>query len=91
MRGLAKGKLGGSPKQIARELRAFSRGARILSSNRPRLIEEHPKEWIGIYDGKVSATAKSFKTLIAKMRKRGLPPNDAIIRYIDTRERFLVL
>jgi hypothetical protein len=91
MRRLAKGKLGAAPKQIAKELRAFSRAARVLSSDRPRLIEQHPKEWVGIYDGKVGASAKSLKALLAALRKRGLPPSGAIIRYIDTNEGFLVL
>ena len=83
--------LGATPRQIDRELRAFSRAARLLSSDHPRLIEEHPKEWVGLYDGKVRATAKSFNALLAKLRKQGLPPNEAIIRYIDTSGRKLIL
>ena len=83
--------LGATPKQIDRELRTFSRAARILSSDHPRLIEKHPKEWVGLYDGKISATAKTFNALIAKLKKRGLSPNDAIIRYIDTSGRMLIL
>jgi hypothetical protein len=83
--------LGATPKQIDAELRSFSRAARRLSSNRPRLIERHPKEWVGLYDGKVGATAKSLRELVTKLKKRGLSPNDAIIRYIDTSERLLIL
>jgi hypothetical protein len=83
--------LGASPKQIDRELRRFSRAARLLSSDHPRLIEKHPKEWVGLYDGEVSATAKSFRALVTKLKKRGLSPNDAIIRYIDTSGRMLIL
>ena len=83
--------LGATPKQIDRELRAFSRAARVLSSNRPRLIDQHPKEWVGVYDGKVGASAKSLKALVAKLKKRGLSPNETIIRYIDTSERLLIL
>lgn len=88
---LNKKAIGATPKQIDRELRTFSRAARILSSDHPRLIEEHPKEWVGLYDGKVSATAKTFNALIAKLKKRGLSPNEAIIRYIDTSGRLLIL
>jgi hypothetical protein len=83
--------LGATPKQIDRELRTFSRAARVLSSDRPRLIDQHPKEWVGLYDGKVSATAKSFRGLVAKLKKCGLSPNDTIIRYIDTSDRLLIL
>ncbi len=80
--------LGATPQQIDRELRGFSRAARVLSSNRPRLIEKHPKEWVGVHDGKVSATAKSFRALVTKLKKQGISPSDTIIRYIDTSERF---
>jgi hypothetical protein len=88
---LNKKMLGATPKQIDRELRAFSRAARLLSSDHPRLIEAHPEEWVGLYGGKVSATAKSFQALVAKLKRRGLAPNDAIIRYIDTSGRKLIL
>jgi hypothetical protein len=80
-----------TPKQMDRELRAFSRAARILSSDHPRLIENHPKEWVGIYDGKVCATGKSFAALVSKLKKHGFSPSDAIIRYIDTSGRKLIL
>jgi hypothetical protein len=80
-----------TPKQMDRELRSFSRAARILSSDHPRLIDKHPKQWVGIYDGNVCATGKSFGALIARLKKRGLSPNDTIIRYIDTSGRKLIL
>jgi hypothetical protein len=83
--------LGATPKQVDRELRAFSRAAKVLSSDHPRLIEEHPKEWVAIYDGKVRASDKSLQALIARLRQEGVPANEAIIRYIDTSGRKLIL
>jgi hypothetical protein len=80
-----------TPKQMDRELRAFSRAARVLSSDHPRLIDRHPKEWVGIYDGNVCATGKSLSALISRLKKKGLPPSDTIIRYIDTSGRKLIL
>jgi predicted nucleic acid-binding protein len=80
-----------SPKQTDRELRSFSRAARILSFDHPRLIESHPNQWVGIHGGSVCATARSFSALVAQLKKRGLSPNDAIIRYIDTSGRKLIL
>jgi len=88
---LSKKMLGATPKQIDRELRVFSRAARLLSSDHPRLIEAHPDQWVGLYDGQVSATAKSLPALVTKLKKRGLSPNDAIIRFIDTSGRKLIL
>jgi hypothetical protein len=83
--------LGAAPRHVDRELRAFSRAARLLSSDHPRLIDQHPKEWVGIYDGKVYAAAKSFDALVSKLKRKGVPPNEAIIRYIDTSGRMLIL
>jgi hypothetical protein len=83
--------LGAPAKQINRELRAFSRAARLLSSKRPRLVNEHPKEWVGLFDGRVCATDKSFNGLVRKLRNQGLSPGDTIIRYIDTSGRKLIL
>jgi hypothetical protein len=83
--------LGASPKQINQELRAFSRVAQLLSSKHRRLIDQHPKEWVGISDDKVCASDKSFAGLVKKLKKQGLSPKDAIIRYIDTSGRKLIL
>ena len=80
-----------TPRQIDRELRSFSRAARLLSSDHPRLIDTHPKEWVGIHDGGVRATGKSYNALISKLRKMGLSPSDTVIRYIDTSGRKLIL
>jgi hypothetical protein len=80
-----------TPKQMDRELRSFSRAARLLSSDHPRLIDQYPNQWVGIHDGSIRASAKSFGALIAQLRKRGLSPNDTIIRYIDTSGRKLIL
>jgi hypothetical protein len=74
-----------------RELRAFSRAARVLSSDHPRLIDKHPKQWVGIFNGNVCATAKSLSALISQLKKRGLSPSDTVIRYIDTSGRKLIL
>jgi hypothetical protein len=83
--------IGATPKQIAQELRTFSRAARLLSSNHPRLIDQHPREWVGLYDGNVCASDRSFSALVKKLKKQGLSPKDAIIRYIDTSGRKLIL
>ena len=90
-RALSAKALGATPKQIDRELRMFSRAARVLSSNHPRLIDKHPKEWVGLYDGEVCATDKSFNGLVRQLKRKGYRPNDTIIRYIDTSGRKLIL
>jgi hypothetical protein len=88
---LSASQLGATPKQIDRELRTFSHNARLLSSKHPRLIQKHPKEWVGLYDGKVRATTRSLRALLSKLKQQGLAPSQTVIRYIDTSGRKLIL
>ena len=83
--------LGATPRQIARELQTFSRSTRFLSSNYSRLLEQHPNAWLGIYRGKLYAAAKSFSALMSKLKKQGVPSNQALVQYMDASGRKLIL
>ena len=83
--------IGGDPRRVADELRAFRRSSRTLSSESPRLIAEYPKKWVGIYDGRVQVATKTFPALIAALQRRKLPREHVIIRYIDKDERIMIL
>lgn len=87
----AAAQLGATSKEILLGLRTFSDAARVLSSNHPRLIDTHPKEWVGIYDKKICATAKTFPRLMAALKRAGVSPNKAIVRYIDVSGRKMIL
>jgi hypothetical protein len=80
-----------TPRQMDRALRSFSRDAKVLSSKRPRLADIHPKQWVGIYDGRICATGKSLAALLSKLKAKGLSPSDAIVSYMDTSGRKLIL
>lgn len=83
--------LGDTPKNIARDLRAFSRTAQIFSSNERRLLKKYPEQWVALYGGKVRASAKSFDEVLSKLKQQGVPANHAFIRYMDTSGRKLIL
>lgn len=83
--------LGGSAKGIDRQLRQFADAAGVLSSDHPRLIDEHPLQWIGVYQGKVAASAQTLNSLMKQLKDDGIPPQNAIVRFIDTNERILIL
>ena len=83
--------LGASAKDIARELTEFTEAAKVLSSDHPRLIDEHPLQWVGVYHGRVAASAPSLKSLMDALAEKGVPAERAIIRFIDKEERTLIL
>jgi hypothetical protein len=83
--------LGGSVEDIDHELQQFTAAAKVLSSDHPRLIDKHPLEWVGIYQGEVAASGQTLNSLMAQLETLGVPSEHAIIRFIDKEERTLIL
>ena len=83
--------LGGSVENIDRQLRQFTDAAKVLSSDHPRLIDEHPLQWVGVYQGRVAASAQTLSSLMRQLEDDGIPPQNAIVRFIDKTERTLIL
>ena len=76
-------RFGSAPEDIARGLRESSRSAEMFSTDRPRLVDEHPLHRIGVYRGEISATAEDLPSLMEELERRGIPPGDAIVRFIE--------
>ena len=81
----------GKPKTVAREMARFKKAAKALSSNHPRLIEEFPKQWIVVYDGKVRARGQTMQSALLQAREQNLPTSNAIVRFIDKNDRIFIL
>lgn len=84
-------KLLGNPKVVDRDLQRFRRSARILSSDRPRLIERYPKQWIAVHNGKVQAQGKTLRSVLTQLDKKGVPRRRVIVRFIDKTPRTMIL
>jgi len=81
----------GDPKDVDRDLRSFRRSAQVLSSNRPRLIDRYPKQWVALYRGRVRASGGTFSSVIAEVDKKRLPREHVIVRFIDRNQRTMIL
>lgn len=83
--------LGATPDQIGAELATFSDAAKILSSDHPRLIDSHPMEWVGVFEGAVAASDAALDGLMTKLSEKGIPPSQTIVRFIDKTEKTFIL
>jgi hypothetical protein len=83
--------LGGTPAQIAAELHSYAKAAQVLSSDHPRLIDEHPLQWVGVYQGRVAASGATLQSLMSQLEKDHIPAEKTIVRFIDKEERTLIL
>ena len=83
--------LGDNPEKVAIELSKFSKTARVLSDEQENLIGTHTLQWVCIYEGKVSASSRTLTALMAKLEEKGIPANNAIVRYIEKNQSTLIL
>ncbi|MDP6953204.1 MAG: hypothetical protein QGF53_10665 [Alphaproteobacteria bacterium] len=83
--------LGGSAETVDQDLQVFSEAAKVLSSDHPRLIDEHQLQWIGVYQGKIAATAQTLASLKQQLNNIGVPAKHTIVRFIDKDETTLIL
>jgi hypothetical protein len=81
----------GDPKRVHKELAAFRRTARKLSSAHPRMIDKYARQWVALYQGKVAATARTLDGVIAAVRAKGLPRSRVVIRFIEKTHRTMIL
>lgn len=81
----------GDPRVVDKDLKRFRRSSRALSSDRPRLINEHRDRWVAVYKGGVKASEKTFDGLMAAVEKRKLPRESIVVRFIDKDERIMIL
>ncbi len=77
--------------EIDAELKRFSESARLLSAEHPRLIEEHPQQWVGVHNGAVKAAGKTLKSVLSQLKRKGCPNEETIVRFISRDEVTLIL
>lgn len=81
----------GDPRTVDRELKAFRKDARILSSKQKHLLQQYSKKWIAVYGGKIAAQAATLPSLVKRMEQLGIPRGRAIVRFIDKNPRKMIL
>ena len=81
----------GDPRQADADLRAFSRTARKLTSQRPRMIKRYPRRWVALQAGKVRADSGTLKDVLRQLDERGIPRKGTIVRFINTEPTTMIL
>ena len=81
----------GDPAQVAKELKSFRRTAKRLSSNRPRMIERYPRQWVGLYEGRVRAHGETQEEVLKQIDDKNLPRARTLVRFIDPDPKAMIL
>ena len=84
------GEMGGV-KAIDADLRELRKTARLLSSDDPRMIDLHPDQWVGLYQGAVRATGSTLQEVLGSLESQGIPKAKALVRFITRYRRSMFL
>lgn len=69
----------------------FRRSARILSSDRPRLIDDYRQQWVAILGGEVVAHDDSLDGVLKAIDERHVPRSRVLVRFVDENVRTMIL
>ena len=69
----------------------FQNDAFYVRDRWEELLQQFPDRWIAVYGQKVVTTARTHKELVAKLRRKGVPPAEAYTKFLATDEPFLIV
>ena len=85
----------GDLEERARELEAFSRGARIFSAHYDRLTADYDDKWIAIHEDDADAdnvvSADSPEELTAALEEHGPPEGECFVHFVAAHKGHLIL
>ncbi len=84
-------KLLGNPSEVAQDLRAFRKTAKVFSSKRAHLIAKYAKRWVAVHEGQVIADGRNLHEVLSKVDQSGVERKHVLIRYIDRTLRKMIL
>ena len=77
--------------ELRRELEEFSRSAQVFSEDATRLIDKYPEQWVAVINGDVATVADTFEDVMAHLDDQGLPRAQAMVRFVSSSPRTMIL
>ena len=81
----------GDPKEFRERLGRFGRNADFAFAHLEDWRLRYPDSWVGVYDEKLVAVAKSSEEILAVLRDKSIPLQEAFLRFISKEKYSLVL
>ena len=72
------------------ELARFRRDVDYYEAHYDELLAQYPEEWVAIYDESVVGTAPQIEDLLTALTRRGVPPEQALVRHVTRHENILI-
>ncbi len=73
------------------ELTRFKRDVEYYEAHHGTLLEQHPEEWVAIYNESVAGAAPRIEDLLSALARQGVPAEQALVRHVTRHEDTLIL
>jgi Family of unknown function (DUF5678) len=73
------------------ELRRFHQDTDYLRTHLKELLDRYPEQWIAIYNREVVGAATDFDSLLAELKKTGIPIGQALVEQMTRQDDQLIL
>jgi len=76
----------GGREAFDRQFRQYQESIAFIDKNREELVKEYDGKWIAVYNSKVIAHGKSYRTVANKIQEEGLPIEEVVIKFLTSRK-----
>jgi len=81
----------GGEEAIEMKLRRFEEDARYLQSLREELLRKYLDQWVAVYEQSLVAHGKTISELRKQLSTKRIPQNEAVIDFIASERKSLLL
>ncbi len=81
----------GGEETIELRIRRFEEDFQYLQSLWYELMNKHLNQWVAVYEKSLVAHSKSISELRKKLSSKGIPQNEAVIDYIASERKSMLL
>ena len=80
----------GGREEFDRKFCQYKESTSFIEKNRAELLKKYDNKWVVVYDAQVVANGKKYDSVLKKINKAGLPPEEVVIKFLTSR-RMLTL
>ena len=80
----------GGVREVHIGLREFSDRVKVFDGRRAELTAKYPNQWVAMYNEDI-VVADSLEDVLARMDDREIPRKGAVVEFMDTERRNMVL
>lgn len=76
----------GGLEEFQKKMAQFRGDLAFIDDKREELLQRYDENWVAVYKHEVVAHGEQYDDVIAQIRKRGLPTDEVVIKFLSSRK-----